>query len=55
MTDSKPSTPSWRRPAAPDRHPPGRSVPPALSRPCVRRPASTVRRHPAARDPESII
>jgi hypothetical protein len=55
MTDSGPPTTVWHRPAAPDRHGPKGPVPQALCPFGPRRPASTVRHHPAARGPDSII
>jgi hypothetical protein len=55
MADSTPTAPACTRPAAPDRHPPKRAVLPARLHFAVRRPASTVRRHLAARDPEPVI
>src|SRR4051794_28366038 len=55
MVDSTAPTPGWMRPAAPDRHPPKGPVAPPLCPFAVRRPASTVRTHPAAQTAESTI
>ena len=55
MIDAPTLAPGCTRPAAPDRHPPNRSVPLALSRFGVRRPASTGHAHPATTAAASTI
>jgi hypothetical protein len=55
MSDSATLAPVCTRPAAPDRHPPNRSVAAPLSRFGVQRPASTGHAHPATTITESNI
>jgi hypothetical protein len=55
MADSPIPTTGWTRLAAPDRHPPKGPVAPPLFPFVVRRPASTIHGHPAARIEESTI
>jgi hypothetical protein len=55
MTESTTPAPAWRRPAAPDRHPPKGPVSLTLFPFCVRRPASTVRSQAGTAAADSVI